>query len=113
MKRLFAVLLLVAGIAFAQINVTSVTGTVTDPDRRSRHLARPFRPLELATGVKFDATTNDKGEYAIPSIPAGAYRVSVNKAGFKGEQVDNVTVIVDVPGTVNVKLVVGQTSGNR
>ena len=31
MKRLFAVLLLVASSAVAQINVTSVTGTVTDP----------------------------------------------------------------------------------
>jgi Carboxypeptidase regulatory-like domain/TonB dependent receptor len=109
MKRLFAALLLAASCAVAQINVTSVTGTVTDPTGAAVPGAA-IQAVELATGVKFDAATNDKGEYTIPSLPAGAYRVSVNKAGFKGEVVENVALIVGVPGTVNVKLEVGQTS---
>src|ERR1700722_1797775 len=109
MKRLSVVFLLAASFALAQINVTSVTGTVTDPTGAAVPGAA-VQAVELATGVKFDATTSDKGEYTIPSLPAGAYRVSVNKAGFKGEVVENVALIVGVPGTVNVKLEVGQTS---
>src|SRR5580700_9639739 len=109
MKHLFAVLLLVASSAFAQINVTSVTGTVTDPTGAAVPAAA-IQAVELATGVKFSTTTNDKGEYAIPSMPAGAYRISVSKAGFKAEQVENVTLIVNEPGTVNVKLEVGQAT---
>jgi hypothetical protein len=109
MKRLFAVLLLVASSALAQINVTSVTGTVTDPTGAAVPGAA-VQAVELATGVKFGTTTNDKGEYAIPSMPAGAYRISVSKAGFKAEQVENVTLIVNEPGTVNVKLEVGQAT---
>src|SRR5271156_6115455 len=109
MKRIVGVLLLVAASAFAQINTTSVTGTVNDPTGAVVPAAA-IQAVELATGVKLDAVTNDKGAYAIPALPAGAYRITVNKAGFKAEQVENVTLIVGVPGTVNVKLVVGQTS---
>jgi Carboxypeptidase regulatory-like domain len=109
MKSLSVVFLLAASFALAQVNVTSVTGTVSDPTGAAVPAADVLA-VDLATGAKFNVTTNDKGEYAIPSIPAGAYRITVNKAGFKSEQVENVTLTVGQPGTVNVKLVVGQTS---
>jgi hypothetical protein len=109
MKRLFAVLLLAASYALAQINTTSVVGTVTDPTGAVVPGAA-IHAVELATGAKFDTTTSDKGEYSIPSLPAGAYRISVSKAGFKAEVLDEVTLIVGVTGTVNATLVVGQAS---
>jgi hypothetical protein len=108
-KHLLAVLLFVASVAFAQVNVTSVTGTVTDPTGA----AVPGAAVTVTsadTGEKFNTTTSDKGEYTVPSIPAGTYQVLVTKAGFKAEAVEKVGLLVGVPGTVDVKLQVGQTS---
>jgi hypothetical protein len=109
MKRFFAVLLLSAAFALAQVNVTSVTGVVTDPTGAAVPGAT-VQVVNTSTGMKAETTTNERGEYTVPSLAAGPYQVSVNKAGFKAAVVANVALAVGVPGTVNVKLEVGQTS---
>jgi Carboxypeptidase regulatory-like domain len=109
MKRVFAALFLAASFAFAQVNVTSVAGTVSDPSGA----AVPGATVTITNsdnGAKFTAVTADRGEYSIPDLPAGPYRVSVSKAGFRTAIVGNVALIVGVPGAVNVKLEVGQTT---
>jgi hypothetical protein len=109
MKYLLALFVLAASSAFAQVNVTSITGTVTDPTGAAVPGAT-VQAIALETGAKFTTTTNDRGEYAIPSLPAGSYRLAVNKAGFKASQIENIALTVGVPGTVNAKLEIGQTS---
>lgn len=109
MKRVLAALLFTAAMAFAQVDVTSVSGQVTDPTGAAVPGAT-ISVVSVATGAKLSATTSDRGEYIVPALPAGAYKVSVTKPGFKTESVENVALIVGVPGTVNVKLTVGQTT---
>src|SRR5215472_913105 len=109
MNRIFAAMLCAAALAFAQSEVTSVTGTVTDPTGAAVPGAT-VQVINLATSIKVNATTSENGSYTVPALPAGGYRVSVSKAGFKTETVENVTLIAGVAGTVNVKLEVGQAS---
>jgi hypothetical protein len=109
MNRIFAAMLCAAALAFAQSEVTSVTGTVTDPTGAAVPGAT-VQVINLATSIKVNATTSENGSYTVPALPAGGYRVSVTKAGFKTETVENVTLIAGVAGTVNVKLEVGQAS---
>ncbi len=109
MKRVFTALLFAAALVFAQVDVTSVTGTVTDPTGAAVPGAT-VQVVNASTGAKLNANTNEQGSYSVPAIPAGAYRVTVTKTGFKSETVQNVSLIVGVPGTVNVKLEVGQTT---
>jgi hypothetical protein len=66
--------------------------------------------VNTATNGKYTTVTNEKGEYSVPALPAGVYRVSVTKTGFKTETIANAALIVGVPATVNVSLQVGQTS---
>lgn len=106
MKRVFAALLFAAALAFAQVDVTSVTGTVSDPTGAAVPGAT-VQVVNLATGATLSATTNEKGIYTVPALPAGGYRVTVSKSGFKTETVENVQLVVGVPGTVNVKLEIG------
>jgi hypothetical protein len=110
MKRLLAAaFLMTAQFAFCQVDVTSVSGSVNDPTGA----AVPAASVEVAntaTNRKYTAETNGKGEYSVPALRAGIYRVSVTKQGFKKETIDNVALIVGVPATVNVSLQVGQTS---
>ena len=108
-KRLVMAFVLTAAFAFSQVNVTSVTGLVTDPTGAAVPAAE-VAVTSVATGQITKTTTNEKGEYSVPSLPSGQYRISVSKAGFKVGTVDNVSLIVGVPGTVNIKLEVGQAT---
>jgi Carboxypeptidase regulatory-like domain len=109
MNRLLAAALFASVFALAQVNVTSVTGIVTDPTGAAVPTAT-VTATNRATNAKFSATTNERGEYAIPALPAGGYQITVAKTGFKTGSVNNVSLIVGVPGTVNMKLEVGSTS---
>jgi len=55
-------------------------------------------------------TTNEKGEYALPSMPSGTFRVMVTKAGFKTETKTDVEMAAGVAATVNFRLELGQTN---
>ena len=106
---LLAALLFAAPIAFCQVDVTSVSGVIKDPSGA----AVPGATIEvanLATGSIYKASSSEKGEYTVPSIPAGTYRINVTKTGFKAEKILNVELIVGVPSNVNISLQVGQTS---
>jgi hypothetical protein len=47
----------------------------------------------MATGFSRTALTSDNGEYSIPALPAGEYKVTVEFAGF-GKQTKNITLQV-------------------
>ncbi len=104
-----ALLLCSAMLAFSQGNTAPMNGTVTDPSGA----AVPGAEIQVKnTNTDFSArtTTNDRGEWAVPSLPAGSYQVTVNKAGFRVANASNISMQAGVPATVPVKLEVGQTS---
>jgi len=103
---LAAMLLLMAALAFAQVNVTGLSGIVTDQTGASVP-GVTVQVVNPATGEQFSVVTSEKGEYAVASMPAATYRVTFTKAGFKTHTAQNVALIVGVPGTLNVKLEVG------
>src|ERR1700674_1381093 len=96
MKSVLAALLFSAAISFAQVDVTSVTGLVTDPTGAAVPGAT-VTVTSAATGAKLSATTSDRGEYAVPALPGGAYKISVSQAGFNTQTVDGVALNVGVP----------------
>ena len=61
----------------------------------------------LATDQVFKLQTNDRGEWALPSMAAAKYKVVVSKPGFKAGVAAEVEVNAGVPASVNVKLEVG------
>ncbi|HUA63587.1 MAG TPA: carboxypeptidase-like regulatory domain-containing protein, partial [Verrucomicrobiae bacterium] len=102
----FLALLVLAAPAFAQVNVTSVSGVVND----QTGAAVPGVSVQVvnpSTGETISVLTSDKGQYVVPSLGAATYRVTFSKPGFKTQTVQNVALIVGVPGTLNVKLEVG------
>ncbi|HEV2828395.1 MAG TPA: carboxypeptidase regulatory-like domain-containing protein, partial [Pyrinomonadaceae bacterium] len=94
MKKLFGwqTLLLATFCVFAlQINASAqqatgkIIGTVTD----ERGAVVPGAKVTVTTTstqtaqVTRDATTNEDGEFQIPSLPIGSYQVTIERAGFK------------------------------
>ena len=84
-------------------------GSVTDPTG-SIVPAADIQLTNIATGQVLTTTTNERGEFAFPSIPGGTYRVTVTKQGFRAASVENVTMEPGVPATVSVKLEIGQAT---
>ncbi len=112
MRSIFTALLVCAAAVsgFSQVTTTSrLDGTVTDSSGALVPGAQ-VTVLQTATGQSFRATTDEKGYWALPSMPTGAYTVTVSHQGFKSATSENVTLDAGVPGTVNMQLTVGATT---
>ncbi|MBZ5583167.1 MAG: carboxypeptidase-like regulatory domain-containing protein [Acidobacteriia bacterium] len=109
MKRLLALLATSAAIVLAQVNLARIDGTVTDPQGAAVPGAEVV-VTNIATAGSLKTTTNDRGEFAIPSLPAATYRVTVTVQGFKKATYDDIVLNSGVPATVNVKLELGQST---
>ncbi len=84
-KRLcfFAVLatLCCASVVSAQIRSSTITGTVTDPQKAIVPGATVVVTNE-GTNVSEELVTNEAGLFTAPLLPAGSYSVTVTLAGF-------------------------------
>ncbi len=109
MLRVFAVFLALGLCAFSQMNTSPVSGTVTDPTGAAVPGAE-VTVSNSATGAVFKTVTNERGEWALSSMQAATYRVSVTKTGFKAGVVPAALVNSGVAAVVNVKLELGQAS---
>ncbi|MBZ5728873.1 MAG: TonB-dependent receptor [Acidobacteriia bacterium] len=59
------------------------------------------------TGALYRAATNEAGQYALPNLPVGAYRLVFEKAGFKQCVRDGIRVTVGQVVRLDVQLEVG------
>ncbi len=101
-----ALFLLVAALAFGQTSTSQISGTVTDSSGAVIPNATVTATNE-ATGVKYTQVTTGAGVYAFPSLPVGAYTVTVEMAGFKKYSRTGNTILVNTPLTVDIALEVG------
>jgi hypothetical protein len=105
----FLLLLSSAVLLFAQRDLGTLTGTVTDPTGAAIPNAT-ITITNTATGVSTTTTTTGTGTFTRPALVPGTYTVSATAPGFeKGQQ----TGIVVTPGatqTVNIPLQVGNAA---
>jgi Carboxypeptidase regulatory-like domain len=64
----------------------------------------------LATGIQLNATTNDEGLYAFPSLDVGSYEIAIVFPGFKPYKRTGLVIDVGTKLEVNVPLEVGEQS---
>src|ERR1700723_3832797 len=95
--------------AFGQQTLGAVTGTVTDPSGAVVSDAT-VKAVNIATNLEVVAKTKSNGSFVIPDLPAGTYRVTVTKDGFKTETHTRILVFGDRTTTVDTTLVVGSIS---
>jgi len=103
------IFLLCTTIAFAQRDLGTVTGTVTDPQGAAVPNAKVTITNEAA-GVSYDTVTNDAGTYNRPALNPGTYTIRVEAAGFEKAQQKGVVLNPGAPVAVNITLQVGNTS---
>ena len=95
--------------AFAQTNLGTITGTISDP----AGAVVPNAPLEAkntATGAVYPAASSGTGNYTIPQLPIGNYDLSVTVAGFKKYTRTGIVIEAYAIDRVDVTLEVGATT---
>ena len=100
-------LLLIVAPGYAQISTSTIAGVVTDESNAAVPGAQVTVEME-GTGLKREAATNQNGEYVIPQLSPGRYRISVTAAGFQTAVVENLTLAIAQREVANVTLRVGQ-----
>ena len=89
----------------AQVNQSSLTGTVSDPVGRRIPNAM-VRATQTANGLTRETNTNSQGTYVLNDLPVGLYTVEFEKSGFSSVQVEQVEQTVGGARTLNARLVV-------
>jgi hypothetical protein len=85
-----------------------IEGTVTD-ESGATVAGATITARSDATGVPTVQTSDDSGHFLFPYLTPGAYHVSIERAGFKLTQMDNVVVSVGTTISLRPQLTVGST----
>lgn len=107
LASLSALSLLMAAGLFGQ--VTSLTGTVTDP----AGAVVPKTSISVVnskTGLSRETVSDSQGRYLLSDLTPGIYRLNAKAAGFSEAVINNIELLVNQPATVLVKLEIGATS---
>ena len=102
---------LFAVCAFAQRDLATLVGTITDPTGAGIPNAK-VNISEEATGLKYDLVTTGGGEYARPALKPGIYTVAVEAAGFKKSTRRNIILTAGDRTGVDFVMQVGEVSIN-
>ena len=95
-------------LVFGQVETGTIAGVVKDATGAVVADAQVV-VRNVATNAERTAVTSNLGQYSVPALPPGNYRVSVSKSGFKTYETA-IEVTVGGHSTVDVELAVG--SGN-
>ena len=104
--RYFAFTLALSAGAFAQGNLGGFTGTVTDTSRAAVADAR-LTLTSYQTNSVHSVMADNEGAYAIRGLSPGAYRLEVERTGFKRYVQENVQVLTATISTLDIELSVG------
>jgi hypothetical protein len=95
--------------AFAQFTSGEIVGTVYD----QTGAVVPGAAIEAsnpATGASAKGLSTSSGQYRIPNLPVGTYKLEVTANGFTKVELTNVKVELNRASTANVTLQVGQAA---
>jgi hypothetical protein len=114
MSRVAFAILLVASFACvlcAQSTNASLTGRITDPAKAIIGGAK-IAAISADTNVRYETTANGSGEYHLPNLPPGIYRIEIEKPGFK--KLIKPDVILHVQDTLKIdfEVTLGSVSEN-
>ena len=95
--------------AFSQETRSTIVGRVTDASG-AIVLGAEVRATNTATGVAAVAKTNDSGNFTLPYLLPGPYRLNASLQGFKTFARDGIELRVNETVEVNIPLEIGATS---
>src|SRR5579872_4087742 len=104
--RLTLLTLVGACAAFAQRDLSTLAGTITDSSGGVVANAK-VAITDVATGESFAITSNNLGEFVRPALKPGVYTITVTAPGFKTSEQKNVILTVGERTGITIALTVG------
>src|SRR5690242_6802702 len=109
-SRATLLVLCFAAVAAAQGTITgTILGTVTDETGAVLPNVT-ITATQTATGQVRSTSTNGVGQYTLPFLPIGPYRLTAEKQGFKTEARSGFSLAIDQQLTANFTLAVGSVN---
>jgi hypothetical protein len=106
---LAAIFLFISSAAFAQRDLGTITGAVTDSSGGAVAGAT-ITITEISTGQVYKLDTAAGGDYTRPALPPGTYTVTAEAPGFRGVSQQNVVVTAGSRVGIDLALQVGAVS---
>jgi len=104
--RIALLVLVCASAAFAQRDLATLAGTITDASGGVVPNAK-VTITETATGQVYSILTNNLGEFVRPALKASTYTVSVSAQGFKTTEQKDVVLTAGERTGISLTLTVG------
>jgi len=108
-KNIFLLAVLIPAALFAQEFRGTISGSVTDPQGAGIPNAK-IEAMETRTGAKSQTVSDSAGQYTIPFLAPGTYRITAEAAGFKRFVQDNFVLETAAHPALDIHLQVGDTS---
>src|SRR5437867_3278956 len=108
MPRSITTLFLASAPLWAQGTAT-IFGTVTDSTGSVAPNA-PLTAVQVTTGMSRNTVSDQRGDYVIPQLPIGTYRLSAEVSGFKKFILSDITLQVNENRRVQIALEVGNVA---
>ena len=89
--------------ATAQLDRSSLTGTISDPSGAALAGAR-VTIVNPETGFTREVVVSERGFYVFPQLPIGSYTITVEAAGFRGQRFERVELQVGQTRTLDASL---------
>jgi hypothetical protein len=99
-------LLLLSGVS-AWAQSARITGIITDTSDALMSGVE-VTVTNVSTGVSRRATSNEQGNYSVPFLQPGLYRITAQATGFKPLTREGITLVVDQVARIDMKMEVGQ-----
>ncbi|HWR35729.1 MAG TPA: carboxypeptidase-like regulatory domain-containing protein, partial [Clostridia bacterium] len=111
LRRFSLQVVAVASLAFctplmAQLTLSTIRGTVTDP-AGALVVKAEIRVTSLETNFNRTTLTNENGEFEIPDVRRGTYRLTATSPGFKNFVADNIILESSQIRRINIALELG------
>jgi outer membrane receptor protein involved in Fe transport len=104
--RFCATLLFGAATAAAQLSTSTIRGHVADPTAAAVSGAA-VKLVSLETSVERNVATNSDGDFEIPDLQRGRYKLTVTQSGFKNFVADNIVLETSTIRRVDAVLEIG------
>ncbi len=104
-----ACVLLIFGVAYAQSDRGTITGTIADPAGAMIPNAQ-IEAKNTATGATYQTVSSSTGNYTLAQLPVGVYQLTASMSGFKQYVRTGITVMVAQILRIDINLEVGSIS---
>ena len=106
LRNLVAAAICFAALGFSQATDSIIVGTVSDSSGAAV-IGATVTATNKATNVKYEAPTNQAGDYRLNNVPVGTYDVTATAKGFANATVAGVELELNHTSQVNLTLAVG------